>query len=795
MKKFAVALLLIAGTATAADQREALLLDFGWKFHFGDAASPADDFGFGSDHAAYAKAGVAPAPAQLKFDDSGWRTLNLPHDWAVELDFVNGDKFPLRSHGYKPIGRQFPKTSIGWYRRTFVVSSEDRGRRLAIKFDGVFRDSIAWLNGHFLGRNASGYSEFTFDVTDYVLFGEKNVLTVRVDATQYEGWFYEGAGIYRHVWLLKCPPLHIPPYGVFVRSEGGKVTITTQIVNDSESPVTATLVSSVIGDNSVSDSVALSPHQEKTVTQSMEISNPQLWSLESPHLYTLVSSIGTDRVESRFGIRTISFDKEKGFFLNGKRVEIKGTCNHQDHAGTGIALPDALQEFRIRRLKEMGANAYRTSHNPPTPELLDICDRSGMLVLDENRLMGSTPELLENLRRLILRDRNHPSVILWSLGNEEWSMQNTDVGAAIARTMKRLQKELDPTRLSTYAADNGDRYEGINSVVDVRGVNYIGRGDIDKYHREHPDQPMVGTEEASAYCTRGVYANDAGRGFMSDYDVNAPDYGATAERWWKFYAERPYLAGAFVWTGFDYRGEPSPYQWPNISSQFGIVDTCGFPKNTFFYYQAWWSDADVLHISPHWNWSDKEGQPIDVWVNSNADSVELFLNGRSLGSKKMERNSHLQWSVPYAAGKLEAKARRSGRLLLAKIETTGAPASIRAVADRVAINADGEDVSVVSITAVDAKNREVPNADNLVHFTIEGSGAMIGVGNGSPASHEPDKFLQGGWQRRLFGGKCQVLVQASRNAGPIVLRASSDGLKDAVLTINAVPAQPRAFVP
>ncbi len=631
-----------------------------------------------------------------------------------------------------------------------------------------------------------------------MLYGGKNVVTVRADASQYEGWFYEGAGIYRHVWLLKYPPLHIPLNGVFVRTEGiggnASVMVNTHVTNEDDSPVNAALVSTIAGGGSAATPVTLLPYERKTVSQAIEVVNPQLWSPESPHLYKLVSTIGSDRVETTFGIRTIAFDKDRGFFLNGRRVEIRGTCNHQDHAGVGVALPDALQEFRIRQLKEMGSNAYRTSHNPPTNELLDACDRLGMLVLDENRLMGSSPEVLANLRQLVLRDRNHPSVILWSIGNEEWSMQNTATGEAIARSMKRVVEQLDPTRLCTYAADNGDRCEGINRVVDVRGVNYIGRGDIDKYHRDHPDQSIVGTEESSAYTARGVYATDRERGYMSDYDVHAPDYGATAERWWNFYAARAWLAGAFVWTGFDYRGEPSPYGWPNISSQYGILDTCGFPKNHFFYYQSWWSDRDVLHIAPHWNWRDKEGQTIDVWVESNADSVELFLNTRSLGTKTMERNTHLEWKVPYTSGTLQAKARRNGKLLSASVETTGGGVAVNAVADRMVIRADGEDVAVVTITVRDAMHREIPDAGNLIHFTVEGDGAIIGVGNGDPSSHEPDKFLQGGWQRRLFSGKCQVIVQASRNAGPIVLKASGDGLEDGILTITAAPAHPRPSV-
>jgi beta-galactosidase len=500
-----------------------------------------------------------------------------------------------------------------------------------------------------------------------------------------------------------------------------------------------------------------------------------------------------DNRTTAFGIRTIRFDKDRGFFLNGKQVKIKGVCNHQDHAGVGSALPDRLQYFRIEKLKEMGANAYRASHNPPTNELLEACDRLGMLVIDENRLMGSSPELMDQFERLILRDRNHPSIIIWAIGNEEWSIHNTDVGKRLAQSLLRRQRELDPTRTSTYGADNRDRFDGINSVIPVRGFNYYFT-EIDKYKREHPEQPIIGTEMGSTYCTRGVYANDTARGYVSDYDLNKPRHGSTAEDWWKFFAAREWLAGGFVWTGFDYRGEPSPYSWPCINSHFGIMDMCGFPKNNYYYYQAWWSKRDVLHLAPHWNWKGKEGQPIDVWCQSNCESVELFLNGKSLGRKTMEANSHLEWKVPYEAGVLEARCVRSGKELIKRVETTGEPVSVKLTADRSTILADGEDVSVITVTAHDARGQEVPIADNLIRFEVSGPGKIIGVGNGDPSSHEADKYLDGNYQRRLFNGKCQIIVQATRHAGTVELKATSEGLRAATLQIGIQAYKPRPSV-
>ncbi len=789
-------------------EREQLLLDFGWKFHLGNAATPEGDFGYGRD-ASFAKAGEVSAAAELTFNDSTWRTVNLPHDWAVELEFVQVQDKTLHDHGFKPIGRQFPNTSIGWYRRTFTIPEADRGKRMSVKFDGVFRDCVVWFNGHFVGRNLSGYSEFSVDVTDYLRYGKKNLIVVRADATQAEGWFYEGAGIYRHTWLIKTAPLHIPLYGTYATTEVGKnsatVNIETTILNQGEPNAAARLQSILVDDNGTTvGSITSSPLQfnsndKKTLRQQIRLSTPRLWSPESPTLYkvfqlVLSGTTAVDRTETTIGIRTVRFDKDNGFLLNGKRVEIKGVCCHQDHAGVGSALPDRLQYYRIEKLKEMGCNAYRTSHNPPTPELLEACDRLGMIVLDENRLMGSTPELLGQFERLILRDRNHPSVVIWSLGNEEWQIHNSELGANIARSLKQLQQSLDPSRLCTYAANNGGRYEGINSVVDVRGVNYYKLGDIDEYHRNHPDQPVWGTEEASAFSTRGIYAKDTVNGYMSDYDVNKPGYGTLAEEWWKYYAARPWLAGAFVWTGFDYRGEPSPYTWPCINSHFGILDVCGFPKNSFYFYQSWWSDKDVLHLEPHWNWKGKEGQPIDVWCQSNCDSVELYLNGNSLGKKIMKRNSHLEWKVAYQPGTLEARGWRKGRSFLTNIETTGNPAAIQLIPDRSSIRGDAVDLSMIAVTVVDSLGREVPDSDNLIRLDAEGSGSIIGVGNGNPSSHEPDKYIVGGWQRRLFNGKCQVIVQASRDAGSITLHASADGMKSGELKIIVNPSTLRPVV-
>ena len=797
-----------AGVAESAAVRERLLLDRGWRFHLGHADDPQQDFGYGGDRAQefseYGKTGeFMHEPTKPDFDVSGWREVDLPHDWVVELPFENAA--PLYNQGFKPIGRGYPATSIGWYRRTFEVPASDHGRRLSLEFDGVFRDSLVALNGIYLGRNLSGYSPFRFDVTELANYGGANVLVVRCDATEHEGWFYEGAGIYRHVWLVKTAPVHVPQWGTFVASEVANgvatLTVTTQVENEAgEAPVCR--VRSTVTDPAgrVVATAATAPARlvawsGRELVQRLTVRAPQLWSVETPRLYRLTTvveagGVAVDRCETSFGIRTVHFDPDRGFLLNGQRVELKGTCNHQDHAGVGSALPDSLQAYRVGRLKAMGSNAYRTSHNPPTVELLDACDRQGMLVLDENRMMSSSEEGLSQLSRLIRRDRNHPCVIAWSIGNEEWFVQGAERGALIAAAMKRLARKLDPTRLVTEAM-NGDWGKGLSDVVDIQGFNYFP-GDIDAYHVAHPHQPTMGTETASTVSTRGIYTNDPARGYLSAYDLNFPPWAATAEHWWSYYDARPFLAGGFVWTGFDYRGEPTPYKWPCINSHFGIMDTCGFEKDNFYYYQAWWGGAPVLHLFPHWNWAGKEGQDIEVWCHSNVERVELFLNGASLGVQGVQKDKHLMWKVPYAPGVLEARGSRGGQVVLtAKRETTGAPARVQLLADREAISADGEDVAVVEVRVLDAEGRAVQVADDLVTFHVSGPARLIGVGNGDPSSHEPDK----GDSRRAFNGRCMAIVQATLQPGEIRVEGMAPGLAAGVAVIRGQSASARPAVP
>jgi beta-galactosidase len=806
-------------SAASSSPRERLLLDFGWRFHLGHGCDPTKDFGLGapSGEGLFAKAYDFLPVANPGFDDSAWRKIDLPHDWAVELPFENGPELP--DHGAKPLGRNYPQTSIGWYRRVFDLPAEDSGKRIAVEFDGVFRNAIVMFNGHYVGENASGYAPFRFDLTDLGNPGGKNVLTVRVDATQSEGWFYEGAGIYRHVWLTKTDPVHVRPWGTVVRSNivahVATISISTEVENQSEKTHACRVKWQIVDAqgkevaSAQADPKRIPVWEMNAFAAQAILRQPRLWSIEDPHLYRVMTTVESDgsvadREETTFGIRSIRFHADRGFFLNDKPVKIKGTCNHQDHAGVGSALPDRLQSYRIERLKEMGCNAYRTSHNPATPELLEACDRLGMLVTGETRMFASTPEGLDQLERMIRRDRNHPSIVMWSIGNEE-PEQGSSRGARVAASMKRLARKLDPTRPVTIAM-NGGWGKGVSAVVDVQGFNYAGDGgnggadtgkNIDEFHKKFPQQPTIGSETGSEYSTRGIYVNDKEKGYVSAYDVNYPGYTMSSEGWWKVYDERAFLCGGFFWTGFDYRGEPSPYGWPCVSSHFGAMDTCGFPKDNYFYYQAWWSGKPVLHLFPHWNWDGSEGKEIDVWCHTNLESVELFLNGGSLGMQKVERNSHVQWKVKYAPGVLEARGSKAGKVALTdRRETAGAPARIVLLPDRKTISADGEDVAVTVAQVVDRQGRVVPVAANPINFKIAGPARLIGVGNGDPSCHEPDKpAWPNAADRSAFNGLCMALVQTLKEPGEIRVEASSPELETASVVIQAERARFRPAVP
>jgi beta-galactosidase len=733
-------------SSSATVPTEKLSLDRGWRFHEGDIPFP-EIKGHGNSYN-NAKAGKAWGAAAPEFDDSQWRVLDLPHDWAVEQPF---DQNANLSQGYRARG-------FGWYRRSFKLDPADRGKALELQFDGIATHATVWLNGTLVHRNWCGYTSFQIDLTPFANFGDKpNHLVIRVDAQAMEGWWYEGAGIYRHTWLVKRNPLHIPTDGVFahpVKKPDGNWEI----------PAEVTL--SNIGDEAVKGEVrcvlldpagkqvaeartsAEVPHLDTAVAKlNLPVRDPKLWSVDTPTLYTVRTTVlrdgeVSDAVETRCGFRTIRFDAKQGFFLNDKPLKLKGTCNHQDHAGVGVAIPDSLWEYRVRRLKELGSNAYRCAHNPPAKEFLEACDRMGMLVMDENRNFNVSPEYVRQLEWLIRRDRNHPSVILWSVFNEE-TTQGTEMGYQMVRRMAAVVKRLDATRPVTAAMSGGHKAPiNVSQAVDVVGFNY-NQNVYDEFHKAHPDLPITSSEDTSAFMTRGIYETDHKKNLIGSYDDQRAPWGLTHRYAWRCISERPFVAGGFVWTGFDYRGEPTPLQWPSAGSFFGIMDLCGFPKAAYYLHQAHWiEDKPVLHLIPHWNWPGKEGKNIKVMALTNADTVELTLNGKVLEEKKVDPIDMVEFKVPYQPGKLEAIGKKNGREVSRfAVETTGKPAALEIIPDRKALAGDGADAMPVTIRAVDDKGREVPDANLMVDFESDGSAEIIGVGNGDPNCHEPEKFI------------------------------------------------------
>ena len=793
---FLTSLLPLNGAETA---RERLSFDQGWLFHQGDI--PFHEVNGHQTSYQNAKAGAASGAAAQAFDDTAWREVDLPHDWASESPI---DKAANLAQGFRNRG-------FAWYRRHFQIDPSDRGKHLELQFDGVSTYCTVWVNGTVVHRNWCGYTSFSVDITPLVKYGDEfNTVVVRVDAEAQEGWWYEGAGIYRHTWLVKRSPLHIVTDGVFaqpVRSKDGKWSIPAEVTlansggKNAKAKVEVTLLDpegKPVGTASQSSEIA--SLGEATTKLTLPVEKPRLWSVDSPTMYSVKTVVKDgdrilDETTTPCGFRTLRFDAATGFYLNDKPLKIQGACVHQDHAGVGVAMPDAMWEFRVRKLKEMGVNAIRCSHHPPAAELLHVCDRLGMLVMDEVRNFNTSPEYIRQLEWMVRRDRNHPSVFMWSVFNEE-PFQGTEVGYEMTRRLVAAVKRLDTTRPVSAAMNYGFFTPlNVSHAVDVMGFNYHQK-DYDAFHKLYPNLPILSSEDTSAFITRGEYESNMEKQTADSRDTYAARWGATHRDAWKAIATRPFIAGGFVWTGFDYAGEPTPFEWPSASSSFGIMDLCGFPKSAFFIHQAQWrKDKDVLELIPHWNWPGREGQTIPVMALSNADSVELFLNGKSLGEKPVDPFEMAHWDVVYAPGELLAVGKKNGREVSRKrIETTGDPVALELVPDRGTIAGDGEDAMPVTVRAIDAKGREVPTAMNPVKFSLQGPSNIIGLGNGDPRCHEPQK----GDRRSLFNGLAQVILQSREGGtGTITLRAESDGLAPAeiqipIQVVSAKPAFPKA---
>lgn len=789
----------------AQDLRERILFDEDWRFAFGNASSPEKDFGCGTEYFNYLTKAASvhnAGPYCNKFDASGWKRVDLPHDWVVDLPFEGKAS---HSHGYKTVGYRYPETSVGWYRKTFSIPQTDRGRHISIRFDGIFRDARVWVNGFYLGHEPSGYATQEYDITDYLNYGGENLVCVRADATLEEGWFYEGAGIYRHVWLNKMDKLHVAPFGTFVYSaleapfDKAALTVETTVENSSEQSMSYTL-RHILRDTDGRevarcevDGTRLLPRENGRTVGSMEINNPHLWSTETPYLYKVETEVYcegrlTDTYTTTTGIRHMAFDADRGFLLNGQPLKLKGVNMHQDHPGVGSGIPDALQAYRIRELKKLGCNAYRSSHNPMTPEMLDVCDREGILVIEENRLTGINREHIDLLRRMIERDRNHPCIMLWSVGNEEWGIEWSEAGTSIVATMRDYCHRFDPTRPMTVASSGGP---AVLIPADVAGYNYILQNPVEQHRKDYPQRRALGSEETTGCGTRGIYfdAADEGRMMSLNRKPNGRDSLLNCiERGWKFYDERPYLAGLFYWTGFDYRGEPNPMKFPATGSQFGILDYCGFPKDEAYYLKSWWTNEPVLHILPHWNLDGHEGDSIDVWVYSNCDEVELIVNGKKLGRKAMPKNGHLAWKTVYRPGYVKAVGYKNGkRLLEQKLETTGEATRLVLTADRPAIQADNRDVAVFRVELQDKKKRFVPTACNDLTLTVSGPVRILGVGNGDPAwqdQERPADATARTFRVKAFNGLAQILLQSTCEAGEATLTVQADGMQPVTYTLG-----------
>ena len=764
MKKLLIYFFLLIAYTGASAQRSVSSLNLDWAFHLGDAASMQGDFTHGTEYFTYrAKAvGQNKGPASVEFDDKDWTRVNLPHDWVVDLPYHGKAS---HSHGYKQVGWQYPQNSIGWYRRHFTVDKEDEGKAVSIRFDGIFRNAQVFCNGFYLGTEPSGYASQEYNVSEYLNYGGDNIIAVRCDATTEEGWYYEGAGIYRDTWLIKKDARHKID-NVFYTWKDGKLTVKVEATCDYRN--------------------TLFDHQGNIVAQGKEtlsISQPHLWSITDPYLYTLKTetSGGEDAVCTKVGLRTLTFDAKEGVLLNGQPFKFKGVDLHLDHAGVGVAVSKALWIYRINKLREIGVNAIRWSHNPASDVALDVCDSLGILCIDENRLMGTNQEHFDLLRRMIVDHRNHPSVALWSIGNEEWWIEGNDKGEKIARTMIDYARTIDDSRLYTYGCSGGF---GIVKQVDIHGYNYIIQNDVDNRHKAYPDWVVVGTEETSGCGTRNVYQTDSIKGWMKSINMAGEERSKweknVIERGWKFYRDNIWAGGVFWWTGIDYRGEPNPMVWPATGSQFGILDYCCFPKDEAYYLKAAWTDQPVLHIFPHWNLKGQEGQQVEVWAYTNMDEVELVQDGKSLGRQKADKDSHLVWNTTYRPGRLVAYGYKNGkRVITERVETTGPAEKMTIDTSKSTLQPDGQDIVVVDITLKDKKGRYVPDACNPLQVSVSGPAEILGWGNGDPG-FKTDERPQGNDRRhatlKAFMGNAQVIVRGVNGEAntPVIVTVSLD---------------------
>ncbi len=811
MMRKSLLFLIASAISLVVSARDRKCFDEGWLFTLGDSASM----------------------SAIDYDDSSWRRLDLPHDWAIEGDF-------LPSHPSGAGGGALPG-GIGWYRKHFKVETSDR---YFIQFDGVYMNSTVYVNGRQVGFRPYGYSSFEYDITPYIIKGAENIIAVKVDnSDQPNSRWYSGCGIYRHVWLTTTPSSHFNHWGVHVVTEAnGTVSVTSDFTIDYPPPF-CKVRNTILDDKG--NAVATSTSSR--ATDKLKVRRPHLWSIEDPYVYTVRTELmkGNEVIDSYVtttGFRSFRFDAQKGFSLNGKSMKINGVCEHHDLGCLGAAINEDAIHRKLTILKEMGVNAIRCSHNPPAPELLNMCDTMGFIVMDESFDMWRRKKTQNDYARffdewherdladLVKRDRNHPSILMWSIGNEvleQWSSAEADtltleqanlilnaghdastlakegelsVNSLLTRHLAEIVRKLDDTRPITAGCNEPDPGNHLfkSGAIDIIGFNYHHQW-VKDVPRNFPGKPFIFSESVSALQTRGFYMMPSDSVYVapkewwlpytdpsfkcSAYDNMHASWSSTHEETWDVVKHNDFVGGQFIWTGFDYIGEPTPYAFPARSSYFGIIDLAGFPKDSYYMYQSEWTEKPVLHLFPHWNWI--EGQTIDMWCYYNqADEVELFINGKSQGVRKKadSHQYHVMWRVTFEPGEVKVVARKDGKQVREQvIRTAGAPDHIRLTSDRNAIYANGKSLAFVTVEIVDKEGNVCPNAENQVFFSVEGNATIAGVDNGLQTSMERFKADN----RKAFAGKCLVVLQAKKNPGSIRLTAKGVDLRQATLELKA----------
>ncbi len=765
-----------------------LCLNHGWKFIEKDISILPT--GLQHNHVyGFAKAGAAKGPAAAIFDDSDWQSVVLPHDWVTKKAFTP-EASP--NHGYKQRG-------IGWYRLKFNLEIQDMDRQILLEFEGMSCDAQIYCNGQLVKHNYSGYNSFCVDITDIANFGSvPNMLAVRIDASVWEGWWYEGAGIYRNVWMVKKAPVHIAYNGCFIKpikktEDTWLVEIEITVENSFEH-LKNIIVDTELWDRSgelletITTKGIVKGYETISIVQSVLIHRPKLWNTRTPYLYCGKVKLTYDNKEqdylkTEFGFRTVRIDKDTGFWLNEENMKLQGFCNHQDHAGVGVAVPYAIKEYRVKLLKDLGANAYRCAHNTD-PEILEICDRLGMVVMEENRTFSSEEENLDRVRKLVQNSRNRPSVILYSIFNEE-PFQGTGKGRRIAGRLQAVVKSMDNTRPILGAFNGGYMEEtGAATILEVVGINY-NPSRYDDFHAKYPDTPIIGSETASAFMVRGEYVTDKGSHIIACYDEECAAWGSTVRDAWRFVKERPFVAGSFVWTGFDYRGEPTPFEWPSISTFFGTYDSCGFEKDACYLYKAFWLDEPVLHLLPHWNLEVEQGTLVKVMAFTNCEEVALYVNDRKLETKLCDEFQQVTFCVPYEPGTLKGIGYQNTKeVITTEMKTAEKAHKLCLYSSKNTLRNDGFDSVAVNVYAVDEAGNRVPHVDNLIHFAVTGGAQVIGVGNGNPNSLEADVAPT----RKLFNGYAQAIL-LNCGSEDVIIKVTSDGLMPAEIGIPIVQTE------